>query len=75
MRKNIKILFRGLWRTLCGTGVTSGLIASGINFSRVCAEDGYTAVVRFGVAVLAMILSLILMWFMGSGRKHPKEER
>ena len=70
MRKNIKTLFRGLWRTVCGTTVAIGIGSAGYGYTLVPAAGGYEGVlVAIGSSALLM-LSLFLMWSVGGG-VHP----
>ena len=68
--KNVRIFFRGLWRTLCGAAVAAGAGLSGYTYTLVPEGDGYMAVARFLVATAVMIASLHLMWRMGGGRRR-----
>ena len=68
--KNVKALFRGLWRTLCGAFVAAGVGAACYGYTLIPTVDGYEAVIRFLIATIMLGLSLHLMWCMGGGRRR-----
>ena len=68
--KNVRIMFRGLWRTLCGAFVAGGIAASTYAYTLIPAVDGWEAVSRFLVATSMALLSLSLVWWMGGGHRR-----
>ena len=73
--KNIKILFRGLWRALCGSFVVGGVAGAGYGFTLARAIGGgsESVFVAFGSTAL-LALSLFLMWSMGGGCRPAQKD-
>lgn len=70
MRNNARCFFRGLWRTLCGAFVASGIAAAAYVYTLVPGMDGWDAVIRFVVATIMAFLSLYLVWGLGGGHRR-----
>ena len=68
--RNIKILFRGMWRTLHGAGLAAAICQSVYTLTLVRAADGYDAVLFFLLASAMLLMCFRLMWCMGGGKKH-----
>ena len=75
MKKAIKTLFRGLWRTLFGAALACGIAVSGYGYAMIPTESGYGAVAIFLACTVGMASSLMLMWALGHGSRHHEEDR
>ena len=65
--KNLRILFRGMWRTMCGAFVAASSGAAAYGYTLIPAGSGYEdAMVAIGATAL-LGLSLFLMWGLGGG--------
>lgn len=66
---HVRIMFRGLCRTIYGAGV-AGLIAMAIfGFISVSKETGWTAVCDFIAACATLIIAIANMYLMGGKKK------
>ena len=65
--KNIRILFRGLWRTLCGAFVAAGAGTAGYGYTLIPDDGGLEAGLVVIGATALLFVSLYLMWCMGGG--------
>lgn len=72
--RNIRILFRGLWRTLCGAFVATGAGAAGYGYTLIPDGGGYESILVAIGATALLVLSLFLMWGMGGGVRPLRKE-
>ena len=67
VRENLRTLFRGMWRALCGAFVAASAGAAAYGYTLIPAGGGYEgALVAIGATAL-LVLSLFLMWGLGGG--------
>lgn len=64
------IVWKGLYRTLCGTLIAALLATSVYGFMVVSTENGWAAVADFILSVGIMVLSGICIYGMGRGGKN-----
>lgn len=69
--ENVKAVFRGFRRMLCGTAVAATGGASGIIFTWISDASGYLAVLNFLAAVGLLAVTVYFLWLLGGGKKRP----
>ena len=70
MKKFIKTMGRGIFKSICGAALSSGVYFAVVGFTTIPSMDGYLAVGRFAASALLLASALVLMWFFG----HKREE-
>lgn len=67
VRENLRTLFRGMWRALCGAFVAASAGAAAYGYTLIPAGGGYEGTLVAIGATALMGLSLFLMWGLGGG--------
>lgn len=70
VRENVRTLFQGFRRVLCGAAIAALIAVAADGFTKVPGESGYMAVLYFASSVAFLALALRSMWVIGGGKKR-----
>lgn len=67
---HVRIVWKGFYRTLCGTSIAALLAVSVYGFMVVSTENGWAAVTDFILSVGVLAMSSVFIYGMGKGGKN-----